>query len=57
MWFYRRCVGGEMCKGKNILSLLKIRSEEYGERIALEIRNKYGWSEFSYKGIAHLWRF
>lgn len=29
-------------KGKNILSLLKIRSEEYGERIALEIRNKYG---------------
>ena len=43
-----------MKKGKNILSLLKIRSEEYGERIALGIRNKYGWSEFSYKGIAHL---
>lgn len=36
---------------RNILSLLEDRTNNYGDRVALGIKNALGWREFTYKGI------
>lgn len=36
---------------RNILSLLEDRTNNYSERVALGIKNVFGWREFTYKGI------
>lgn len=38
-------------RDRNILSLLEDRTNNYGERVALGIKNALGWREFTYKGI------
>lgn len=39
---------------KNILSLLEIKTEDYGEKIALGMKNTFGWKEFTYNGVGLL---
>ena len=41
---------------KNILSLLDDKTEVYQDRIALGIKDIYGWKEFSYKGLGLMTR-
>ncbi len=36
----------------NVLSFLQDKTNEYGSRIALGMRSKYGWSEFTYDGLS-----
>ena len=43
-------------KNKNILSILDEKTGEYEDRIALGMRGKFGWKEFTYKGIGQLSR-
>ena len=38
-------------RDRNILSLLEYRTNNYGDRVALGIKNALGWREFTYKGI------
>lgn len=40
----------------NVLLLLEDKTDVYGERIALGIKNALGWKEFTYKGIGLLSR-
>ena len=39
-----------LCK-KNVLFLLQERTEKYADKVALGMKNKYGWREFTYRGI------
>lgn len=39
---------------KNVLLLLEDRTEDYKNKIALAVRNAFGWKEFTYKGIGIL---
>lgn len=41
---------------RNILSLLEDRTNNYGDRVALGIKNAMGWREFTYKGVGLLSR-
>ena len=43
-------------RNNNILSLLEVKTEDYGERVALGMKNSFGWKEFTYKGIGLLSR-
>ncbi len=43
-------------RSTNILSLLEVKTEDYGERVALGMKNSFGWKEFTYKGIGLLSR-
>lgn len=45
-----------MCKNskENILSFLENQTNKYNNRIALGMRNDYGWSEFTYNGLSSL---
>lgn len=36
---------------KNVLMLLQERTEKYADRVALGMKNQYGWREFTYRGI------
>jgi long-chain acyl-CoA synthetase len=38
----------------NVLSFLQDKTNEYGSRIALGMRSNYGWSEFTYDGLANM---
>lgn len=41
-------------KEENVLALLEIQTEDFGERIALGMKGTYGWQEFTYKGVSLL---
>ncbi len=41
---------------RNILSLLENRTKDYDERVALGIKNNYGWKEYTYKGLGLMTR-
>ncbi len=43
-------------RDSNILSLLEVKTEDYGERVALGMKNSFGWKEFTYKGLGLLSR-
>ena len=36
---------------KNVLMLLDERTEKYSDKVALGMKNQYGWREFTYRGI------
>ncbi len=36
---------------KNVLMLLQERTEKYADKVALGMKNQYGWREFTYRGI------
>ncbi|MBR2069471.1 MAG: AMP-binding protein [Candidatus Gastranaerophilales bacterium] len=38
----------------NVLSFLQDKTDEYNSRIALGMRSKYGWSEFTYQGLSSM---
>lgn len=37
---------------ENVLSFLKSKTDKYEDRIALGMRSKYGWSEYTYRGLS-----
>lgn len=41
---------------KNVLMLLHERTEKFSEKVALGMKTKYGWKEFTYSGIGLLSR-
>lgn len=41
---------------KNILSLLQERTENYADKVALGMKNQYGWKEMTYSGLGVLSR-
>ena len=41
---------------RNVLSLLEEQTLQYEEKIALAVKNKFGWKEFTYKGLGLLTR-
>lgn len=41
---------------KNVLMLLHERTEKFSEKVALGMKTKYGWEEFTYSGIGLLSR-
>ena len=41
---------------KNVLALLHERTEKYSDKVALGMKTKYGWKEFTYSGIGLLSR-
>lgn len=41
---------------KNVLMLLEERTEKYAEKVALGMKNQYGWREFTYRGVGLLSR-
>lgn len=41
---------------KNILSLLEERTETYKDKVALGMKNQYGWKEMTYSGLSVLSR-
>ena len=41
---------------KNILSLLQERTEKYADKVALGMKNRYGWKEMTYSGLGVLSR-
>ncbi len=41
---------------KNILSFLQERTENYADKVALGMKNQYGWKELTYSGISTLSR-
>ena len=43
-------------KRENVLTLLKNRTENYSDRVALGMKNQYGWKEFTYSGVGLLSR-
>ncbi|MCI1273490.1 MAG: AMP-binding protein [Clostridiaceae bacterium] len=40
----------------NILSLLENKTKNYDERVALGIKNSFGWKEYTYKGLGLMTR-
>ena len=40
----------------NVLSLLEDRTLSYSDRIALAIKNTYGWKEYTYRGLGLMTR-
>ena len=40
----------------NVLSFLENKTNDFNDRIALGMRNNYGWSEFTYQGLGSLSR-
>jgi len=40
----------------NVLSFLKLQTDKYQDRIALGIKNKYGWVEYTYGGLGAMSR-
>lgn len=40
----------------DVLSLMEVKTADYQDRVALGIRNAYGWKEFTYKGLGLLSR-
>ena len=36
---------------KNVLMLLEERTEKYSDKVALGMKNQYGWREFTYRGL------
>lgn len=43
-------------KKQSILTLLKNRTENYSDRVALAMKNQYGWKEMTYAGVGNLSR-
>ena len=43
-------------KKQSILTLLKNRTENYSDRVALAMKNQYGWKELTYAGVGNLSR-
>lgn len=43
-------------KKQSILTLLKNRTENYSEKVALGMKNQYGWKEMTYAGVGNLSR-
>lgn len=43
-------------RNSHILSFLETKTAEYADRIAVGMKNMYGWSEISYKGVGILSR-
>ena len=43
-------------KKQSILTLLKNRTENYSDRVALGMKNQYGWKELTYSGVGLLSR-
>lgn len=43
-------------KKQSILTLLKNRTENYSDKVALSMKNKYGWKELTYSGVGFLSR-
>lgn len=43
-------------KKQSILTLLKNRTENYSDKVALGMKNQYGWKEFTYSGVGLLSR-
>ena len=43
-------------KKQSILTLLKNRTENYSDKVALGIKNQYGWKEMTYSGVGNLSR-
>lgn len=39
-------------KNENVLSFLKNQTDKFDDRIALGMRSKYGWSEYTYEGLS-----
>jgi len=43
-------------KKQSILTLLKNRTENYSNKVALGMKNQYGWKELTYSGVGLLSR-
>ncbi len=43
-------------KKQSILTLLKNRTENYSDKVALAMKNQYGWKELTYAGVGNLSR-
>lgn len=43
-------------KKQSILTLLKNRTENYSDKVALGMKNQYGWKEMTYAGVGNLSR-
>lgn len=43
-------------RSRNILTLLQDKTCDYEDRIALGMKNSFGWKELTYKGIGLLSR-
>ena len=41
---------------KNILSFLQERTDKYSDKVALGMKNQYGWKEMTYSGLSVLSR-
>lgn len=41
-------------KKQNVLTLLQERTDNFSERVALGMKNQYGWREFTYRGVSLL---
>ena len=41
---------------ENILTFLQDRTNEYSDKVALAMKNQYGWKEFTYSGVGLLSR-
>ncbi len=41
-------------KKQNVLGLLQERTDNYSDKVALGMKNQYGWREFTYKGVSLL---
>lgn len=39
---------------QNVLGLLQERTDKYSDKVALGMKNQYGWREFTYRGISLL---
>ena len=43
-------------RSRDILSVLEDRTREYDDKIALGMKDAYGWKEFTFKGVGQLSR-
>ena len=43
-------------KYENVFSLLEEITIQYGEKVSLGMKSKWGWNEFTYKGLGLLSR-
>lgn len=42
---------GKNMKYENVFTLLEEITIQYGEKVSLGMKSKWGWNEFTYKGL------
>ena len=47
---------GKNMKYENVFTLLEEITIQYGEKVSLGMKSKWGWNEFTYKGLGLLSR-